>query len=259
MLASPLTSIEISLSAGARPFFYRPQSGTDKAVIEQIFVHQHYNLLAFPQSVNLRSYADSIAAGGASLLVVDAGANIGASAIYLADIDRRIHVCAIEPERQNFLLLEKNCAGLPITAIEGAISSKPGKTWLGDPGIGEWGFRTGGTTGQYQVDAVMMSHVLARFDARQYKPLICKIDIEGGEGDLFSDNVGWIDRFPLVVIELHDVMFPGANNSKNFLRAISKRNFDFIYRGENVFCFNSDLLFGRSKHGQTADQGRRHR
>ena len=96
-----------------------------------------------------------------------------------------------------------------------------------------------------------MNDILNKFDASRYIPLICKIDIEGGEENLFSTSDAWIDQFPLD-IELHDWLLPGTSNSKNFLSAISKRNFDIICRGENMFCFNNDLLskYPRPKTGQ---------
>jgi hypothetical protein len=37
-------------------------------------------------------------------------------------------------------------------------------------------------------------------------------------------------------------MLPGTSNSRSFLAAITKRNFDVVYRNENMFCFNNDLL-----------------
>jgi FkbM family methyltransferase len=238
-----LESIELALSlGGTRRFFFRGSSRTDRNVIQQIFAAQHYNLSSLPLSSSLKSYANEASAEGASLLVVDAGANIGASALYLTQLDPRIYVCAVEPERDNFSVLKTNCTGLPITPIEAAVASEPGKLWLTDPGIGEWGFRVGGSTGEFQVEAITMNGILEQFDASRYMPLICKIDIEGGEDDLFRANDGWIDQFPLIIIEIHDWMFPGRSKSKNFLSAISKRNFDVIYRGENMFCFNNDLL-----------------
>jgi hypothetical protein len=45
----------------------------------------------------------------------------------------------------------------------------------------------------------------------------------------------WIDRFPLLVIELHDWLLPGQSTSRNFLREIALRDRDFVYRGENIF------------------------
>jgi hypothetical protein len=70
------------------------------------------------------------------------------------------------------------------------------------------------------------------------RPFMCKIDIEGGEGELFRDNLGWVAEFAVIVIELHDWLFPGTSNSRNFRRAISDLPVDFVYRGEDVFVFN---------------------
>jgi FkbM family methyltransferase len=243
MQSRQLEFVQIAFSAGkTRQFFFRGSSQTDKAVIQQIFSAQHYNLAGFPLSNSLKNYASRVSANGASLLVVDAGANIGASALYLAQFDPRVHVCAIEPEPGNFSVLKTNCTGLPITPIEAALASEAGKLWLTDPGIGEWGFRVGEPSGKIQVTAITMAEILGKFESTRYEPLICKIDIEGGESDLFRANDAWIDQFPLIIIELHDWLLPGTSNSKNFLSAISKRNFDIVYRGENMFCFNNALL-----------------
>jgi len=237
-----LQSVEIKLSAGAnRRFFFR-SSGTDLSVIRQIFEEQNYTLSGLTLSSKLKNYADWVAVGGASLLVVDLGANIGASPVYLTQLDPRIHVCAVEPESGNFSVLQVNCTGLPITAVHAAIASEPGTLWISDPGIGEWGFRVG-SSGKSEIEAITMTHILERFGVSAgYRPLICKIDIEGSEAELFSANDSWIDAFPLIVIELHDWLLPGTSNSRNFLRAISRRNFDVVQRGENTFCFNNDLL-----------------
>jgi hypothetical protein len=92
------------------------------------------------------------------------------------------------------------------------------------------------------VRIVSVPQILDDFPPEKYSPLILKIDIEGGEKELFSGDVGWLDRIPLLIIELHDWLLPGEANSQNFLRAISSFNFDFVYLRENVFCFNNVLL-----------------
>ena len=116
--------------------------------------------------------------------------------------------------------------------------------WLEDPGRGDWGFRVGAKPTRTAVQAIDMPTLLSRFDERTCVPFVCKIDIEGGEEMLFASNDQWIERFPLLIIELHDWMLPGTSNSRNFLRAISQRQFDVLWRGENMFCFNNDLLSG---------------
>jgi hypothetical protein len=37
-------------------------------------------------------------------------------------------------------------------------------------------------------------------------------------------------------------LLPGEGNSRNFFKAALEFDFDFVYRGENLFCFNNALL-----------------
>ena len=45
----------------------------------------------------------------------------------------------------------------------------------------------------------------------------------------------------MLIIELHDWMLPGACNSKNFLRAISQYDRDFVHIAENIFSLKTAL------------------
>jgi hypothetical protein len=60
-------------------------------------------------------------------------------------------------------------------------------------------------------------------------PFIVKIDIEGFEDDLFSRNTDWVDLFPVLIIELHDWMLPGARVTQKFLADIAKREREFMH------------------------------
>lgn len=114
--------------------------------------------------------------------------------------------------------------------------------FLMDPGLSDWGFRVGSATSSHQVSVYSMRTVLARFASTNDFRFICKIDIEGGEAELFKKDFDWMTAFPLIIIELHDWLLPGERTSRNFLRAVAEFNFDFVYRSENVFCFNNELL-----------------
>ncbi len=71
-------------------------------------------------------------------------------------------------------------------------------------------------------------------------PFIIKIDIEGYEEELFSDATDWIDRFPILIMEPHDWMYPKRQKSRNFIREISGRNRDFIIIGENILSIANE-------------------
>jgi hypothetical protein len=44
-----------------------------------------------------------------------------------------------------------------------------------------------------------------------------------------------VRQFPLIIVELHDWMLPGAASSWNFLRSIADRGRDVVFIGENVY------------------------
>ena len=224
-----------------RPFFYRAGSNADWEVIKQIFQNGEYDLSHFAQTATLHTFYLSLPPNNRTALIVDAGANIGASVVYFAGLFPKSKIVAIEPEANNCSLLRKNCEGLNFSLLEGGIGCIPGILYLEDPGRGDWGFVLR-SQGQYPVRVFDAEHIIADQIDQGLVPLIFKIDIEGGEAELFRANTSWVRLFPLLIIELHDWLFPGIGTSRNFLRAISSLNFDIVFRGENVFCFNNDLL-----------------
>jgi len=233
--------IVLSVNGETREFFFREDSLGDKGVIEQIFQNLDYDLSRFPLHQAFSQHVKRVEDSGRTGLIIDAGANIGASPIFFHFNYPNAMIVAIEPERNNCRYLERNCAGLGVHVIEGALGSRPGKSFLQDPGLSDWGFRVS-DQGLYEVKVTSIPQILRDFPPERYSPLILKIDIEGGEKELFSGDVGWLDRIPLLIIELHDWLLPGEANSQNFLKAISSFNFDFVYLRENVFCFNNALL-----------------
>jgi FkbM family methyltransferase len=236
-----LEQINIQLNNESRAFFIRSDSAGDRGVVKQILQMRDYDLSKFAQNSNLEDYYASLLNSGKKPLIIDAGANIGASALYFLGAFPHSKIIVIEPEKNNCHLLRKNCEGLNVSVLEGGISCTNGFMFLTDPGYSDWGFRLG-DHGDYQVPVYAAEDLVLEQVGQDFSPFIFKIDIEGGESELFKENTTWIRRFPLLIIELHDWLLPGKSNSKNFLRAISSLNFDFVYRGENVFCFNNDLL-----------------
>jgi FkbM family methyltransferase len=236
-----LATCTLSLTRGSpRTFYFRPDSVGDQGVIAQIFQHRHYELTGFHMAQRLHKYALHHRRSH-RLLVVDGGANIGAASVYFAFQYPGCKIIAVEPEKHNCRLLRRNCKGLHVTLLQNALGCEAGKLYLFDPGHSDWGFRTG-KKGDSPVDAVTMNDILQKYCSHDVIPFICKLDIEGGEQNLFRRNYGWLAKFPLLIIELHDWLLPGEGNSRNFLKALSHFDFDFTYRGENAFCFNNAIL-----------------
>lgn len=240
----PLQTLNIRSEDGQEREFRHRGTRADLGVISQIFEAQDYSLRRLQRGAELQGLYDRIAAAGGVPLVLDAGANIGASVLYFAHAFPRVHIAALEPARNNFELLQANAAGLDVDARCAAIGAADGETALVDPGEGEWGYRTAADGAGERVRVISATRLVAEKRAAGQVPFIAKIDIEGGEAELFSRDTDWVDLFPLLVIELHDWLLPRAGTSRNFLRCIAGRDRDFVYRGENVFSIANHWTAG---------------
>lgn len=235
--------MEYRLGAASRQLHYRPQS-TDPAVIKQVLTDQAYKLSRLARAGDLREHAKRMSATGRKPLLVDAGANIGTASIYFRGTMPDACIVAIEPARDNFELLARNVEGLGIEIIHGAVSSSPGRARVVDPGRGEWGYRTVALDNAASaIDAVPHVTINDIFfgHATEAFPFVVKVDIEGGEGNLFSANTEWVARTPLLIVELHDWMLPKGRSAQPFLRCIANLDRDFVYIGEDIYSIANDL------------------
>jgi FkbM family methyltransferase len=225
----------IRLSTG-RTLWHRG-SRADLGVIRQIFEQRDYDLRRLARFEQIQAFYNSCP----EPVIIDCGANIGASCIWFTHAYPRSKIVAIEPDADNFSLLERNCIGERVTGYHGAIASKPGMLALVDPGNGEWGYQTS-EQDEHAIAKVRAYSIDELLKNQPGIPFILKIDIEGAEQELFSNPSRDIDRFPIVIIELHDWMFPAASTSKPFLTWHVSHNRDFVHYGENIFSISNDFL-----------------
>jgi FkbM family methyltransferase len=203
-------------------------------VIAQMFKNEDYSLRRLRRGEEIKAAGRAMARP----LIIDAGANIGASACWFALNFPRIHIVAFEPDPANFELLKRNTEGLDVELHQAAIGARDGKVRLLDPGKGEWGYRTA-QADDGNVPLISIGRIVAEKQAGGYTPFIAKIDIEGGEADLFTPPTDWVDSFPLMMVELHDWLMPGQGTSRSFLQCVATRDRDFIHIGENVFSIRN--------------------
>ena len=210
----------------------------DFGVLEQVFVAEDYRLSRLRRWPDMRAEYERILASGMTPLIIDCGANIGLSAAYLARCFPAARILGIEPDAGNVALARSNCHanGLAgVSFLQAAIASAPGKGGaVVDPGLGASGFRVD-PQARGDLEFVAVNDLIDGHAGAGLIPFIIKIDIEGFERELFAANVGWIDRFYLLVIELHDWMLPSQANSRAFLKAVAAFDRDFLFHGENVF------------------------
>lgn len=249
-----LKNLELVVNNKICQFNIRESSTGDHGVIQQIFQQGDYDLSQWVQGARLMQYHLQENQSTPSL-IIDAGANIGASVVYFLNVFENSFVYSIEPEINNWHLLEINTMAYRNKLnFHGAISNVDGEVTLEDPGYSDWGFRTQqvNTTqtqtnaqnagNKIRVESICPRSIMRRPEVQNTRPLIFKIDIEGGESELFKGDTSWMDDFPLIIIELHDWMLPFSGSAKNFLAAVAKYDFDFVHRGENIFLFNRRIL-----------------
>jgi FkbM family methyltransferase len=219
----------LRLQSGDRIQF-RP-GDSDFAVIRQIFVSREYDFSLRPAVAGHASQAyRAILAAGQVPVIVDAGANTGISTLWFRHAFPEATIVPVEPERTSFELLCENCAPhARILPVHAAIGCRPG--FVGVSTAGEsWTATT-----QRSAAGVPVITVADAFEkVERGRPFIVKIDIEGFERDLFSQNLGWLDETPVVVVEPHDWMFTGCRTSGPLQAAMGSRNFELVIMGENL-------------------------
>ncbi len=235
-----------------RPYIRLPVPGTHRRIrlrtrssdiqtYYQIFIAREYDFSHLPQAERFHSGAKTTASGAPPITIVDCGANVGCSVIWFATEFPGAEIVAIEPDSVNFDLLNQNVAGLGnVRTIRAALWSSQTRVVISNPDSEPWAFRTealGANTGRDRplIDAVTMDVLLANHS--RSASLIVKIDIEGAERDVFSKNTSWIEDVDLLIIELHDWMLPWQGNGRAFFAAVAAKPIDYVWRGENLFCF----------------------
>jgi FkbM family methyltransferase len=227
--------LDFQMADGTMRSFWRRDTEADCGVVRQVFSQMDYSLKP------LRRGEELLALGRAMTrpLVIDAGANIGASVCWFARTFPESHIVAFEPDPENFALLQRNTEGLDVDLHQVAVGGHDGAVRLVDPGEGAWGYRTE-PDANGEVPLVSIARVVAEKVEAGFTPLLAKIDIEGGEADLFAPPAEWVDAFPLLVVELHDWLMPGQGTSRTFLQCVAQRDRDFVHLGENVFSIRND-------------------
>lgn len=199
------------------PIVLRPET-SDVPLLYHIFVEEEYNIKPKKEPS----------------FIIDAGANIGFTAVYFANQFPKARIIAIEPEESNFGMLKKNTEAYPnIRCIEAGLWNS--KTKLRITNLeknSKWGFQVEETTddGPDTCQAVSINDLLKEEGKKEID--IAKIDIEGSEKELFAKNYQWLSKTNLIVIEFHDRMKPGS--SKTFWEAVKGMKFRKYRKRKNV-------------------------
>jgi FkbM family methyltransferase len=176
------------------PLFVRGRS-SDRMVFYSIFIERQYP-------------ADT---ASEVKRIVDAGANVGYAAVYLAHHHPNADIIALEPEENNFRMLERNTRWYPNVRLKkGALWKERTVLSMANPQALSWAFqltdRPDGNAAN--VDAYTVQDLMT--EASWTTVDIMKIDIEGAEREVFLTNTDWLQNTRNLYIEVHDEQQPGS-------------------------------------------------
>jgi FkbM family methyltransferase len=142
-------------------------------------------------------------------LVIDAGANIGLSALTFAHRWPRATIVCLEVDDANLALLRRNTAGHPgIRVVPAGLWRQTARLRIANQGAPGWAIRVEEDP-QGPIDARGVGSLLDEAGAERVDVL--KVDIEGAEVEVFGDEAGtWLDRVDVVMVELHEMFRPGS-------------------------------------------------
>jgi FkbM family methyltransferase len=174
--------------------------------------------------------------------IFDIGANIGLASLYFANRFPDAQIIGVEPESTNHRQAVLNTK--PYTNVEilhGAIWPREETLRLLDKGLGEASFMVTSTEGEgsYELPAYTIGGLMKRAGINTVD--LVKIDIEGAEMDLFTENYKeWLPYTKILLVETHDRYRPGT--SRAVFNAINEYDFDLEVKGENLVFYNRQLM-----------------
>lgn len=250
------TLSSLSVSCNNRHAKLQVRKGTtDAEVVWQCFSARQYEVPVVIGAAPLHrnavqaKYAD-IVQSGRKPLIVDCGANIGASTAWLKMMYPKATIVAIEPAPDNFAVLSANSVQFEnVDSVQAGIGPIVTTAFLKDNGGGAWGYQTSSEQSSVKIEMISLASVLESEKYKDHQPFILKIDIEGAEQYLFErDSYESMHRFPVIIFESHDFYMPAKKTSSPFFRFHADMGRDFLFGMENVFSIDMNAVMEISPH-----------
>jgi len=185
--------------------------------------------------------------------IVDAGANVGYSALRFQKEFPGAKIVALEPEERNAMQFKKNCAFYSNISLETAAlwaTSTRLRIRALDAGANAYQVEESphGEIRALSIDEIMQRHHLPRID-------LLKVDIEGSEKEVFShpNAKTWLRSVGMILIEIHDDLV--AEGCHDAVERALEDSFDF--RGhidEYAFYVSREIAEGRPGEGAPIEQ-----
>jgi FkbM family methyltransferase len=168
--------------------------------------------------------------------LLDLGANIGLTSVWLSKRYPIERVIAVEPDCRNAMLARRNLElnAIKSEVIQAAIGPQDGTARFEPSQVSNLGrlSEKGMPVAMISVGTILEKSVCPRLG-------LVKIDIEGGEQGLFDGPLDWLDRANAIIIELH----PPLVDCSKIIKIIESRGFIYIHSNSvfpnNMDCFKS--------------------
>lgn len=203
--------------------YLRPGS-VDNCVFKQIFLKQDLNIPI------LESFSPKT--------IIDLGANIGMSSLYLANRFPDAQIVGVEPDEDNGKMYKKNLQFYPNVSFElAAVRGDHKKVEMKDYGRGESGY-----IAEESENGIPAITILDIMNKASWETIdVLKMDIEGSEKSVFENDYElWLSKTKVLFVELHERKVPGCTAAFN--QATSKYNFQRTKSGEYEVLVNQDFF-----------------
>jgi FkbM family methyltransferase len=176
-------TLNILINKNYRKIYIRTE---DLVIFEEVFLRENYRFKNFNNITT----------------IIDLGAHIGFTSLFIYyNFGINGKMICVEPSSSNFKLLELNLKGIPNVFLENyAISSNGLKVYF-DESLSSYNYKISKDKSFKEIKTKTISSLVDKYHLKSID--FIKIDIEGSEEELFSDNKNWIKIVRNLAIEIH--------------------------------------------------------
>jgi FkbM family methyltransferase len=205
--------------------------GSDIFVFNQVFIQEEYNYVLNFFNKTFSHYPQTI---------IDAGANIGLSTLYFKSLSSDAKIIALEPDSANLEIAKNNVSRNKLKFV----SFIGGALWPTKRSLNivtdfrdkrSWSLRVEESM-KGAIEAFTPNELYEKFEG---KVDLFKIDIEGAEKELFSDqaDLKWLSATKAIAIEIHEEV----SSKEGIINILQANGFNLNFHGELLVGFNSKM------------------
>ncbi len=175
--------------------------------------------------------------------ILDLGAHIGATSVFFAVNFPNSTIQCVEPFEGSFEILKKNLQFHKNVIFKNCLigNDNLNDVIFYDNKNDSWAFgiekSSEKSTPIGKVNMVSFIEIMKVFVSKDN--FLLKVDIEGAEDNIFSKRENWdlINEFQVVIVEIHDWMFPGKKTTLNIFAWVVYAKREVCIKGENLWFF----------------------